>query len=91
MESKLLRPNPDHSPSIERDDANHDRVKHVLGAQAETLLDGPESEDAHELGDNPDDEKVRERQRIIGHNAVLKGRNHSDSRVETVAKEEITD
>lgn len=43
MESKALRPDADHSPTIEKDDGECNDIKHGLSAKVISTLDEPES------------------------------------------------
>lgn len=49
VESKALRPDTDHAPTVEEDDGYSDGVEHGFGAEAEALLDVPEAVDADSL------------------------------------------
>lgn len=65
VESKLLRPDTDHAPRIEQNDANRHGVEHSLRGKAEAFLDLPEGEDTHGLSSYAHDEEVREVESVV--------------------------
>lgn len=67
VETKLLRPNTDHAPAVEQDDANGHGVEHGLCREAEALLDLPESENAHGLSSYANNKEVRKIQSVVRH------------------------
>ena len=71
VESKLLRPDTDHSPCIEQDDANRYSVEHGLCGKAEAFLDLPESKDAQCLSSYAHDEEVCEVESVVCNNRIL--------------------
>ena len=82
MEPKSLRPDADHSPAVKQDDSDCHGVEHGLCGKAEAFLDVPESENAHRLCCDADDEEIRQRQSIVGYNGVLQSADDGDGRVE---------
>lgn len=91
VEAEALRPDADHAPGVEDDDGEGDGVEHGLGRQAEVLLDAPERVDPDCLGGDADEQEVRQRERVVGHDGVLQRRDDRHGRVEGVAEEEIPD
>lgn len=47
MEAKFLGPNTYHSPSVQQENAEHDDVKHDLGAESKSFLDHPKAINTH--------------------------------------------
>jgi hypothetical protein len=68
VEAEFLRPDPDHSPTVEQDDAHGYSVEHGFRREAEAFLYLPEGENAHGLGCYANDEQIRKIQSVVGHN-----------------------
>ena len=90
MESKFLRPNADHSPCIEQDDANRYSVEHCLCGKAEAFLDLPESKDAYGLSSYAYDEEICEVESVVCNDRILQGADHGDGSIKRVTEEEVT-
>jgi len=58
VEAEFLCPYADHAPTVEEDNAYHDGIEHCFCGEVEVFLDGPEGENADELGGDADDEEV---------------------------------
>lgn len=71
VESKLLRPDTDHSPCIEENNANCYSVEHSLCGKAETFLDLPEGKDAQRLSSYAHDEEVCEVESVVCDDRIL--------------------
>lgn len=60
MESETLRPDANHTPPVQQDDAHRHGVEHGFRRQVVAFLDVPEGEDADGLRDDANDEEVGE-------------------------------
>lgn len=56
MEAKFLRPDTDHAPAVQQDDADGHSVEHGLRSKLPTFLNVPEGVDAYKLGENAHEE-----------------------------------
>lgn len=65
------------------------RVEHGLRADLVLALDEPVGVHTRGLGGDRDEEEVGEDETVEGLDFVLEGRDNSDGRVESVAKEEV--
>jgi hypothetical protein len=68
VEAELLRPDANHPPAIEQDDANGHGIEHSLCREAEAFLYLPEGENAHGLGCYANDEQIRKIQSVVCYN-----------------------
>lgn len=81
MKTELLRPNPNHAPSIEDDDAESHDVEHCLRGEVIAALEKPETVDSDSLSNYPDDEEISKLESVVSYNGVLKSSDHSDGRI----------
>jgi hypothetical protein len=88
VKPELLRPDADHTPAVEEDDAEHDYVEHDFGGELEVFLHEPEGEDADALCGDADDEEVSDGERAVGYDAVLERGDDGDGGVEGVGEDE---
>lgn len=58
VEPEGLRPDADHAPTVEKDNADGDDGEHGLGGESVVFLDSPEGEDADGLSGDAHDEEV---------------------------------
>nr|POF03974.1 glucosamine-6-phosphate isomerase 1 [Quercus suber] len=91
VEAKALRPDADHAPAIQQDDADGYGVEHGLGRQLIAFLHVPECQDAHALGGDADDEQVCELEGVVGDDGILQRADDGDGGVERVAEQEVAD
>lgn len=89
VEPEGLRPDADHAPAVEEDNADGHGHEHGLGGEGEAFLDLPVGSNADGLRGDADDEEVCELQAVVGYDLVLQRADHSDSGVEAVAEEEV--
>lgn len=90
MESEFLCPDTNHTPCVKYNDADHDGVEHCFGGKLEVLLDGPESEDADELGGDADNEEIGQGEGVVRDDGILEGGYYCYSCVQRVTEEEVT-
>jgi hypothetical protein len=105
VESKPLRPDPDHAPAIEQDDADCYGIEHGFCSELISLLDRPERIYTDGLRNqfscsclilkthlscNADDEEIRQLERVVSYHAVLQCRDDSHSRIQRVTEEEVS-
>lgn len=86
MEPEPLRPDTNHTPSIQQYDPHRHSIKHSLRRQSIALLNTPKRPDPHRLRRDADDEQVRQLQRVVRHDRVLQRADDGDGRVERVAE-----
>jgi len=90
MKSKLCCPNPNHTPAVEEKNSQHNKVKHGFGAEPEAFLNEPVAQYTSPLGCNTDNEEICQSQGVIRDNAVLKGGDDGDGRIQSISQQKIT-
>lgn len=89
MEAERLRPDADHAPAVEDDDAHCDDHEHGFGREAVVFLDAPEGADADCLRGDADNEEVRELETVVCYDFVLEGPDDGHGGVQAVPEEKV--
>lgn len=61
----LLSPDTYHAPAVEKENSQHNKVKHGLGAEPEPFLDEPVAQYTSPLGCDADDEEIRQSEGVV--------------------------
>lgn len=85
VESHRLRPDTDHTPTVQYDNCGHDNIEHGPGADTSPALNRPKGIDAHRLSCKACHEQVGQLDGIVGLDFILQGLNDSDGGVEAIA------
>lgn len=71
VESKLLSPDADATPSVEYEYAQHDRIKHGLGRKLESLLNQPETPYSNCLSCYSYDKEIGKAESVVFEHRIL--------------------
>ncbi len=91
VETEFLRPDTNHAPPVEDDDADGDGDEHCFGGKAVFLLDEPETAYAGGLSGDADNVEVDEFEAVVCDDRVLESSDDGHGCVEAVAEQEVAD